>query len=118
MTAKNLPREISHNVIAEWRGSEKPEEVVVVSGHLDSWDVGVGAMDDGGEESISDSKERNCMMCNSKNICVTGGAFISWQVLSTLRNLNLRPKRTIRLIMWTCEEFGGIGSFNLTYLTL
>jgi carboxypeptidase Q len=62
-----------------------PNETVIVSGHLDSWDVGTGAMDDG------------------------GGAAISWSVLSLIKMLNLKPKRTIRLVMWSCEEFGGIG---------
>ena len=74
---------VGHNVVAEITGSVWPDEVVLVSGHLDSWDVGQGAMDDG------------------------GGAAISWSVLSVLRYLNLRPKRTIRLVMWSCEEFGG-----------
>lgn len=50
-----------------------------MSGHLDSWDVGEGAMDDG------------------------GGAFISWQALSLIRQLGFRPKRTLRLVMWTAE---------------
>jgi carboxypeptidase Q len=61
---------------------------VLVSGHLDSWDVGQGAMDDG------------------------GGAVISWQVLSTLKKLGIRPKRTIRFVGWACEEFGGIGAYQ------
>lgn len=75
-----------HNVVAEIIGSTYPEETVLVSGHLDSWDVGHGAMDDG------------------------GGALISWSVLAILKKLNIRPKRTVRLVMWSCEEFGGIGS--------
>lgn len=58
---------------------------MLVSGHLDSWDVGQGAMDDG------------------------GGAFISWQALSVIRQLNLRPKRTLRMVMWTGEEEGIFG---------
>ena len=57
-----------------------------MSGHLDSWDVGQGAMDDG------------------------GGAFISWQVLSIMRALNLRAKRTVRAVLWTGEEMGLIGA--------
>ena len=57
-----------------------------MSGHLDSWDVGQGAMDDG------------------------GGAFISWQALSIMRQLNLRAKRTIRAVLWTGEEVGLVGA--------
>lgn len=72
MQAKTLPDKISRNVVAEIAGSEMPEKVVVVSGHVDSWDVGQGAMDDG------------------------GGAFISWQALRLLKQLNYRPRRTIR----------------------
>lgn len=83
--AQNLAPAESHNVVAEWRGSETPEEVVLLSGHLDSWDVGVGAMDDG------------------------GGVAIAWQALSTLRALVLRPRRTVRLVLWASEEFGGVG---------
>jgi carboxypeptidase Q len=75
----------SMNVVAEWEGTEKPEEVVIVSGHLDSWDVGVGAMDDG------------------------GGLAISWQALSTLSRLGMRAKRTVRVVGWVGEEFGGYG---------
>lgn len=85
MECENLPMEKSMNVVAEWKGTEKPEEVVIVSGHLDSWDVGVGAMDDG------------------------GGLAISWQVLSTLKRLGIRAKRTIRVVGWVGEEFGGYG---------
>lgn len=72
MGAQSLPSVNSRNTIAEIAGSTKPDKVVVVSGHLDSWDVGQGAMDDG------------------------GGAFISWNSLRILKALNLRPKRTIR----------------------
>lgn len=86
MGAQNLPPTVSRNTVAEIVGSVYPEQVVVVSGHLDSWDVGQGAMDDG------------------------GGAFISWQALSAIKHLGLRPKRTLRLIMWTDEENGGVGS--------
>lgn len=72
MQAKNLPDKVSRNVVAEIVGSTAPEKVVVVSGHIDSWDVGQGAMDDG------------------------GGAFISWQALRLLNQLKYRPRRTIR----------------------
>jgi len=86
MEAQNMPPKIGHNVVAEITGSTYPDEIVLVSGHLDSWDVGQGAMDDG------------------------GGAFISWSVLSLVRQLGLTPLRTLRLVMWSCEEFGGIGA--------
>ncbi|XP_019641191.1 PREDICTED: carboxypeptidase Q-like [Branchiostoma belcheri] len=86
MEAKNLPDAKSRNTVAEIRGREHPEQVVLVSGHLDSWDVGQGAMDDG------------------------GGAFISWQALSLIRQLGLRPRRTLRAVLWTAEEVGLVGS--------
>lgn len=63
---------ISRNVVAEIVGKTEPKKVVIVSGHIDSWDVGQGAMDDG------------------------GGAFISWKSLEVLRHLRLTPRRTIR----------------------
>lgn len=71
MEAQTLPDTVSRNTVAEIQGA-KSEKVVIVSGHLDSWDVGEGAMDDG------------------------GGAFISWSSLVLLKSLGLRPKRTIR----------------------
>ncbi|XP_029447617.1 carboxypeptidase Q [Rhinatrema bivittatum] len=86
MGAKNYPDADSFNTVAEIVGSKYPEQIVLVSGHLDSWDVGQGAMDDG------------------------GGAFISWEALSLIKNLGLSPKRTLRLVMWTGEEQGGVGS--------
>ncbi|XP_007886084.2 carboxypeptidase Q isoform X2 [Callorhinchus milii] len=86
MGAKTYPDVDSFNTVAEIIGSKHPEQVVLVSGHLDSWDVGSGAMDDG------------------------GGAFVSWEVLSIIRDLRLRPKRTIRLVLWTAEEPGGVGA--------
>jgi hypothetical protein len=70
----------SANVIAEIRGSEKPDEIVVMGGHYDSWDVGQGAHDDG----------CSCMA--------------AWQALTLLRELGLRPRRTLRVVLWTSEE--------------
>jgi carboxypeptidase Q len=75
----------SANVVAELRGRERPDEVVVVGGHLDSWDVGAGASDDG------------------------GGCVVSWEALRVMKKLNLRPRRTVRLVLWTNEENGGRG---------
>jgi len=86
MDHQQFPDVISRNIIAEIRGSTHPDQVIIMGGHIDSWDVGQGAMDDG------------------------GGAFVSWQAISVMRRLGLRPKRTIRVIMWTCEEFGGQGA--------
>jgi len=75
----------SANVVGEIRGREKPDEVVVVSGHLDSWDVGAGATDDG------------------------GGCVVTWEALRIMKKLNLRPRRTVRVVLWTNEENGGRG---------
>ncbi|XP_018320826.1 carboxypeptidase Q [Agrilus planipennis] len=86
MEAQTFSPKLSRNTIAEIKGGEKPEKVVVVSGHLDSWDVGEGAMDDG------------------------GGAFLSWNSLVILKYLGLRPKRTLRAILWTAEEEGLVGA--------
>jgi carboxypeptidase Q len=76
---------IHHNVIGEIVGSEKPEEIVVIGGHIDSWDVGQGAHDDG------------------------QGLINSWEVVRLLHLLNLRPKRTIRCVIWVDEEQSGRG---------
>jgi len=85
LSNKRYPNSISRNVIADIKGYEKPDEVVIVSGHLDSWDVGQGAVDD------------------------AGGAMIAWEAIRLLKQLGLRPRRTIRAILWTCEEWGGYG---------
>ncbi len=85
MSAETLPDSPSRNVIAEIRGREKPDEVVVVSGHLDSWDVGQGAMDDG------------------------GGVVAAWQAVRLMKELGMRPRRTVRVVAWTNEENGTRG---------
>lgn len=76
----------SANVVGELRGSERPDEVVVISGHLDSWDVGQGAHDDG------------------------GGCVAAMEAINVLRRLGLRPRRTIRVVLWTNEENGLCGA--------
>lgn len=86
MEAQTHPPVESANVVGELVGSELPDEIVVISGHLDSWDVGQGASDDGGG-------------------CVT-----VMEALTVLRKLNLRPRRTIRVVLWTNEEFGLSGA--------
>jgi len=87
-TGNSLSPTTNHNVVAEITGSTYPHEVVLVSGHFDSWDVGNGVMDD------------------------ADGAWISWSALSLVKQLGLKPKRTIRLVMWACEETGGLGGIQ------
>jgi carboxypeptidase Q len=82
MAADTLPDALSHNVIGELRGRERPDEVVVVGGHIDSWDVGAGAQDDG------------------------GGCVIAMESLRLMKRLGLRPRRTVRVVLWTNEENG------------
>ena len=77
---------LSRNVVADYVGASKPDEYVLLSGHLDSWDVGCGAMDD------------------------AAGAYIGWTAISALKTLGLRPARTIRVAFWTAEETGAQGS--------
>jgi Zn-dependent M28 family amino/carboxypeptidase len=86
LTPQKLPDVVSHNVIADLKGSENPEQVVVVSGHLDSWDLGTGAIDDG------------------------AGVAVAMEAAEILQKLHLRPKRTLRVIAWMDEETGGSGS--------
>jgi carboxypeptidase Q len=85
MEAQTLPDAPSRNVMAELVGREKPDEVVVFGGHIDSWDVGTGAMDDG------------------------GGMVIAWEAIRLLKQLGLTPRRSIRAVGWTNEENGGRG---------
>jgi peptidase M28-like protein/ChrB-like protein len=86
LTPQQLPDVVSHNVIADLKGSEHPEQVVIVSGHLDSWDLGTGAVDD------------------------AAGVGLAMQVANLLQQLHLRPRRTIRVIAWMNEENGQMGS--------
>jgi hypothetical protein len=85
LTPQTLPDEPSYNVIADLKGTEHPEQVVLVSGHLDSWDLGTGAIDDG------------------------AGVAVAMQVAQLCKQLGLRPKRTIRVIAWMNEENGLAG---------
>lgn len=82
MEAQTLPDVESRNAVGEIVGSEFPDEVIVFGGHIDSWDVGTGAMDD------------------------AGGCVIAWDALRRMKELGIRPKRTIRVVMWTNEENG------------
>ena len=82
MEAQMLPDANSFNVVGEIRGREFPDEVVVVGGHFDSWDVGTGSTDDG------------------------GGCVVTWEALRLMKKLNLRPRRTVRVVLWTNEENG------------
>lgn len=84
-TCETLKPKISHNVIGEIRGSEKPEEIILIGGHLDSWDVGEGAHDDG------------------------AGCVQAMDVLQLLKRLNYKPKRTIRCVLFMNEENGLVG---------
>lgn len=85
MEAHTLPDADSANVIFEIEGREKPEEIVVMGGHYDSWDVGHGAHDDGAP----------CMA--------------AWQALRLVQKLGLKPRRTLRVVLWTNEENGVAG---------
>jgi carboxypeptidase Q len=82
MGARQLPPAQSRNVVAEIVGREKPDEVVVLGGHIDSWDVGQGAMDD------------------------AGGSVAAWEAVRLMHQLGLRPRRTVRVVLWTNEENG------------
>jgi carboxypeptidase Q len=82
MEAKFLPDAESANVIAELKGTDRPDEIVLIGGHFDSWDVGQGAHDDGGS-------------------CIA-----AWEAIRLLKELGLRPRRTIRVVLFTNEENG------------
>jgi hypothetical protein len=86
LTPQTLPDIESANVIADIKGSEHPEQIIIVSGHLDSWDLGTGAIDDG------------------------AGVAVSMEAANLIRKLRLKSKRTIRVIAWMNEENGEAGS--------
>jgi carboxypeptidase Q len=80
--SRNEPDAESANVIGEIRGREKPHEIVLLAGHLDSWDVGTGASDDG------------------------VGCIITWEAVRLMKKLGIRPRRTVRVVLFTNEENG------------
>jgi carboxypeptidase Q len=86
LTSKVGPEAQGYNVVADLKGSEHPEQVVIVSGHLDSWDLGTGAIDDG------------------------AGVVVAMETAEILHKLNLHPKRTLRVIAWMNEEMGATGA--------
>ncbi|KAG0060309.1 hypothetical protein BGZ89_012370 [Linnemannia elongata] len=81
----DLDARVSRNIIVELKGREKPDEVVVLGGHIDSWDVGSGAVDDG------------------------IGCFIAWETIRQLSRLDQPPRRTVRVVFWTSEENTSVG---------
>ena len=85
MDAEALPDADSANVMGEIVGRERPDEIVVVGGHLDSWDVGQGAHDDG------------------------AGIVAAWRAVTLMKELGLKPRRTVRVVAWTNEENGTRG---------
>ncbi|HUF24671.1 MAG TPA: M20/M25/M40 family metallo-hydrolase [Vicinamibacterales bacterium] len=82
MEARSVADAPSFNVVGEIRGREKPEEIVLIGCHFDSWDVGTGASDD------------------------AVGCIVTWEAARLIRKLGLQPRRTIRLVLWTSEENG------------
>ena len=86
MEAQTLPEVESANVVAELRGTARPYEIVVIGGHLDTWDVGQGAHDDG------------------------AGVVMAMEAINVLRKLGMVPRRTIRVVLWTNEENGLAGA--------
>jgi hypothetical protein len=89
-TCTTLPDAIGHNVIAELKGSQFPDEVITIGGHLDSWDLAEGAQDDG------------------------AGCVQSMELIRVYKALGIRPKRTIRVVLFTDEENRGSGSAAYT----
>lgn len=86
LNCKNMGKRIAHTVIGEIRGSEKPDEIILVGGHLDSWDLGEGAHDDG------------------------AGCVQAMEVLHLFRRLGIQPKHTVRCVLFANEENGLFGA--------
>ncbi len=86
--AENFEKKLSHSVVGEIKGSDFPDEIILVGGHLDSWDLGEGAHDDG------------------------TGCAQSMAVLETLKSMNYKPKRTIRCVLFMNEENGLAGGLS------
>jgi len=85
LTTRQGPEAQGYNVVADLKGTEHPEQIVIVSGHLDSWDLGTGAIDDG------------------------AGVVVAMETAELVHRLNLHPTRTIRVIAWMNEEMGATG---------
>ncbi|KAG0417683.1 hypothetical protein HPB47_005421 [Ixodes persulcatus] len=77
---------VSRNIVADWIGTKYPKEYIMVGAHVDSWDIGQGAVDN------------------------AAAIFVIWRALSALKKLQLRPKRTVRFVVWTAQEQGGVGA--------
>lgn len=86
MEAQTTGETVTYNVIADMAGRSRPEEIVLISGHFDSWDVGQGALDDG------------------------AGCLVAWEAARLIHELGWRPRRTIRVVLWTNEEYGSHGA--------
>jgi Zn-dependent M28 family amino/carboxypeptidase len=85
LTSQTAAEVTTHNVVGDLKGSEHPEQIVIVSGHLDSWDLGTGAIDD------------------------AAGVAVAMETAKLIQQLHLRPKRTLRVIAWIDEENLGRG---------
>lgn len=85
MEAQTLPDAPSRNAMGELAGRDRPQEIIAMGGHIDSWDVGTGAMDD------------------------AGGIVVAWEAVKLLKRLGLTPRRTLRVVGWVNEENGGRG---------
>ncbi|XP_064486043.1 carboxypeptidase Q-like [Ornithodoros turicata] len=81
-----LEQVTTRNIVVEWRGSRYPAQYILVGAHVDSWDIGQGAADN------------------------AAGVFVAWRALSTLKRLGMRPKRTVRYVVWTAREQGMLGA--------